>query len=366
MKKLFSLLFISIPFFVLSQSITADPALEPMKITTLSNNTISIIQLPLNGVIKLKVPILNKNTGNILPAGSCKVKIGLGSKLIVNPSFNLTTVNTSNYFTWTAISSGGQVQIIGDLINALPANFNDTAYFDVKGTILGNSTITTNFLVTNHNTNTTLSDENGANNIASIAYTIINAGTAVPVTFTSIFAENKNCSLNVFFDIENEINVNSYELEVSNDFTNFEKIADLKANNLRKYTFQNHSIAEKYQVPILLVRVKSIDIDGKFQYTEIKKISGICDSKIELTLYPNPIPKNSNSFYIQSNSAAFNGRYIVSITDMTGKLVETKELNLNNLINFKYDMSTLAAGQYLIKLFKKDNNSFNIFKIIKQ
>lgn len=366
MKQLFFLLFIVCPFFAAAQSVTADPALDPMKITTLISGNILVTQLPLNGIIKLKVPILNKNVINALPAGTCKVKIGLGSKLIINPAFNFNTVNTSSYFTWTAVSSGGQVQITGDLTTELPANFTDTATFDIKGIVLGNSTITTNFLVTNHNTNVILSDENGANNIASIAYTIINAnGGALPVTFTNIFTEHKDCSLKVYFDIENETNVNRYELEVSKDFNAFEKISTVQANNLKRYTFNSFTVPKIYQVPVLLARVKSIDMDGTFQYSEIKKVSAVCDSKNELSLYPNPIPKNSNSFYIQKDNGVFNGNYIISIVDITGKLIETKEIRLNNVIRFTYDMVTVSAGQYLVKLFKKDSSDYDVFKILK-
>jgi hypothetical protein len=363
MKKLLFLFLIVSPFVGFSQSVTADPALEPMKITTLVSGTILVTQLPLNGIIKLKVPILNKNITNLLPAGSCKVKIGLGSKLILDPLFNLTTVNTSNFFSWTVVSSGGQVQIIGDLTNELPANFNDTAYFDVKGIILGNSTITTNFLVTNHNTAVTLSDENGANNIASTAYAIVNS--ALPVTFTNIFTEKKDCSLKVIFDTENELNVNRYELEVSKDFNAFEKIATTQANNLKRYTFDYFSIPETYQVPILLVRVKSIDMDGKIQYSEIKKTVGTCNSKVGLLLYPNPVPKNTNAFYIQKHNGFFNGTYLISILDMSGKLIQNTEIKLANAARFNYDINNISAGQYLIKVFNANSKTIEILKVVK-
>jgi Secretion system C-terminal sorting domain len=363
MKKLFFLLFVALPFFGFSQSITADPALDPMRITTLTSGTILTTQLPINGIIKLKVPILNKNITNALPAGTCKVKVGLGSKLIVDPAFNLNTVNTSNFFTWTAVSSGGQVQIIGDLTNELPANFNDTAYFDVKGIILGNSTITTNFLVTNHNTNITLSDENGANNIASIAYTIVTS--ALPVTFTNIFTEKKDCSLKVYFDIENEINVSRYELEISKDFNNFEKISTVQASNFKRYTFQTFGIPEVYQANVLLVRVKSIDIDGTFQYSEIKKVSGICDSKSALSLYPNPVPKNNSVVYIQKDNGLFNGTYQVSMLDMSGKIIKTTEIRLVNISRFNYDVSDVSAGQYLLKIFSSNSKTIEILKVVK-
>jgi Secretion system C-terminal sorting domain len=362
MKKFFLLLFIISPFFAAAQAVTADPALDPMKITTPTSGAILVTELPLNGIIILKVPILNRNTTNSLPTGTCKVKINLGSKLILDPLFSLSNVNTSNFFSWTA-SSGDIVQITGDLTNELPANFNDTAYFRVKGTILGTSTITTNFLVTNHNTTINLSDENGANNIASIAYRIVN--NALPVTFTNIATEKKDCDINVIFDIENEINVSKYELEVSNNLNTFEKISSIQANNLKRYIL-NFNATDAYQVPVLLVRIKSIDIDGKFQYSDTKKVSGICTSKAGLSLFPNPVSKSTTAVSIERKNGLFNGLYIVSIFDLSGKLVQTKEMKLFNIARFNYDIENISAGQYIIKIFKMNSNSIEILKFLKE
>ncbi len=365
MKKLFFLFFIVFPFFGFSQSITADPALEPMKISTLLSGNINVTQLPLNVIIKLKVPVLNRNNANSLPAGTCKVKINLGSKLVLNPSFNLNTVNTSNFFNWSVSSSGGIVQLTGDLYNELPANFNDTAYFDVKGIILGSSTITTNFLVTNHNTSVTLSDENGANNVASIAYTIVN-GNTLPVTFTNIFTEKKDCSLQVMFDTENELNVSKYELEVSTNFNTFEKVTSIPANNLKRYTYNSFTLPKSYQVAVLLIRVKSIDLDGRFQYSEILKTTGTCSAQVGLSSYPNPVPKNNNGFYIQKENGLFNGNYLISLLDMSGKVIKTNEVKLVNIARFNYDVGNISGGQYLIKLFNTGNKTIEIIKVLKQ
>jgi hypothetical protein len=364
MKKLFILFFIALPFFAASQAVTADPAIEPLKITTIISGNILATEIPLSGIVKLKVPILNKNTTNGLPAGSCKIKIGLGSKLVLDPLFDFSTLNASNFFTWAIFSNGGQVQIIGDLTTDLPANYNDTASFDLKGIILGSSTITTNFLVTNHNTSITLSDENGNNNIALKPYTII--GSILPVTFTNVVAEKKDCSLKVNFDIANEINVSRYELELSNDFISFEKISSIAANNLANYTFDIFNILEQYQTANLLIRVKAVDADGKIHYSDIRKLSGKCNLANELSIYPNPMASNNSTFYIQKNKGMFNGNYIISILDIAGKTIQTKELNLTNVTNIKYNIEAMPAGQYVIKIFNKKNATEDVFKILKQ
>lgn len=360
-KILFSFLLLLLNLSAFSQ-VTADPALSPIRITSTLNVITNELQLPQNGIVKLKIPIYNLNLGNQLPSGTCKIKIGLGSKMILSPTFNLSSVNTSNYFQWTALSSGGQVQITGELIAELPANFSDTASFDVFGNILGGSTITTNFLVTNHNSPITLSDENGNNNTSSLFYFVVPA--VVPVTFTDLRATKKECSIKVDFKIENEINVSRYEIEISADLNNFEKMGLLQATNANSY-IHTFSVPEKYQVPTCLVRIKAIDIDGKFQYSEIRKLSGICELKSKVTLFPNPIPKNISTVTIEKNNGFFNGKYIISLFDFTGKQIRQKEITLMNMVRINYDIEGIAAGQYLIRLFKKETEDFEVLKVLK-
>ncbi len=361
MKKIIFFLLLLSKVSAFSQ-VTADPALSPIKITSKLNVITNELQLPLNDIVKLKIPIYNLNLGNQLPSGTCKIKIGLGSKMLLSPTFDLSTVNTSNYFHWTALSSGGQVQITGELIAELPPNFSDTASFDLFGSILGGSTITTNFLVTNHNTPITLSDENGNNNTSSLFYFVVPA--VVPVTFTAIRATKKECSIKVDFNIENEINVTRYEIEISADLNNFEKIGLLQATNANSYTYI-FNVPEKHQVPTCLVRIKAIDFDGKFQYSEIRKLSAVCNTKSTVFLYPNPVPRNIRSVYIEKDNGAFNGTYTVSLFDFTGKQVQENVISLLNATRFNYDIQGIAIGQYFIKIIKNGTEDLEVLKVIK-
>jgi hypothetical protein len=362
MKKILLPLLLLLNTAAFSQ-VTADPALSPIIIKTVSNTTINQFQLPKDGVTSLKIPIYNLNFSNPLPAGTCKIKINLGSKLILDPQFALASVNTSNYFSWSAIASGGQVQITGDLIAQLPSNFSDTASFNVMGNILGNSTITTNFLVTNHNTAITLSDENGSNNTSSLPYTII-PSIIVPVTFTNITATQKDCSFMVDFKIENQINVDRYDIELSSDLNSFEKMGSLAASATNNYSYR-FIVPEKYQVPVCLVRIKAIDKDGKFLYSEIKKLSGVCNIKSTVLVYPNPIPVNTKSIFIENSNALFNGSYSIYLMDYTGKKIQQKEITLLNTSKFSYQINDIASGQYFIRLVKIGTEDILTFKIIK-
>jgi Secretion system C-terminal sorting domain len=335
------------------QAVIADPALNVMRTASTVSTSLPVdpTLIPIDSVISLKVPVINYNLNNALPSGTCKIKVNLGSKIVLDPTFDLNTVNTSAYFQWTASNSSGVTQITGDLIAPLPANFLDTASFNIKGSILGNSTITTNFLVTNHNTTVTLSDENGANNNAFLSYTIVErSGGPVPVTFTKVVASKEGCSVKLNFDTENEINVDRFEIEVSKDGIHFEKMGTLATDNSRAYYF-SFLITENIKAAQLFIRVKSVDKDAQFQYSDIRKVAGTCDSKSgAVIIFPNPAAYETRQFTIRSQQGSFNGIYTVSVSDISGKLMNKKIVTLVNASQFDYDAGTLASGQYIVSI----------------
>jgi Secretion system C-terminal sorting domain len=157
--------------FAQRPAVMADVNLGALKITDEYGIVPDSNLVPVNRAMLLQIPVLSDNHGKAIPAGSAKIKIGLGSKLELDPTFNLNTAALNSAFRWTSEVSGGQVMITGELINDLPASVTGaTVVFRVKATETGRSTVTANFLITNHNTAVILSDENGSNNAVSLAY----------------------------------------------------------------------------------------------------------------------------------------------------------------------------------------------------
>ncbi len=324
----------------------ADPAFAQVNITDNAGADINEFALPLGGVYTLAVPILNLSTTTALPAGSCKVKIGLGSKLILDPDFNLGNTTTSGFFSWTATEQGGQVQLTGDLITNLPAGYNTVMLIKVKGSVLGNSTITSNFLVTNHNTPTILSDEDPSNNTSFMPYTIV---LPIPVDFTGIKARRDVCNINVQFSAENEINVARYEVEASKDGIGFSTIGQVAANRSINYQYL-FAISAATESAALRIRVKSVDWDGKFQYTPVVTVRANCKGDLAVQLYPNPLPQQKTKLTIDAVSGQFNGRYTIVLSDALGRVLRTGTVDLTNTQQWVYDAGHLAAGHYILQV----------------
>ncbi|MBC7936597.1 MAG: T9SS type A sorting domain-containing protein [Rhizobacter sp.] len=253
-------------------AVMADPKLGAIELSDMAGYALDANSLQPDQLIKLRIPVAGESHGKSIPAGSCKIKIGLGSKLELDPQFDLNSAGLSSYFSWTSSVNSGQLQITGDLINALPADLKSVEVaFRVKGAIEGKSTITANFLITNHKTPVVLSDENGANNGAALAYRV----------------------------------------------------------------------------------TKKFDL-----------VSSIPEGNLKLSVYPNPA-KDVKSVMIKVAQGKLNGKYKVTLFDITGKQLRAKELQLNFAPNFTYELGNITPGQYLIKVLNTDGTESSVMKFEK-
>ena len=338
----------------------ADPSLGKIQVTDMSDNVLNADNLKVGQLIKLSIPVINGGDKE-LPAGSCKVKIGLGSKLMLDPNFVLSTAKLNNYFAWTSVVAGGQSQITGELISPLPGDFkNISVYFRVAGTRAGTSTITANFLVSNHHTENTLSDFDATNNTSYLQY---NLKGSVKGVFTNLDVNKTGCTINVAFTTNNDINVSKYEVEVSKDKVNYVKVGEATARS--QVYYNNFELTNEIKSSLIYVRIKSINQDGSYAYSDMRSVGGSCEKPWVLNLYPNPVTAGVKSVVISAKEGVFNGKYKVSIVDAAGKQMQVKEVELKYVTQFKYDVGMIGAGQYMVQVVNEDGNQSAVLKFEK-
>jgi Secretion system C-terminal sorting domain len=343
-----SMLAVSLSSVAQQRAVTLDPKLGAIKMTDLAGNTVNENFIQPGQLVKLVIPVANTDHNAAIPKGSCKIKIGLGSKLVLDPMLDLSTVNSSNYFTWSAANGGGQSQLTGELNTALPASFQEVEVaFKVVGNQVGHSTITANFLITNHNTVTILSDNDGGNNASFLKYEISNANAPVPVTTVDELVKT-DCSLKVNFSTDKEIGLSNYQVEASKNGVDFVKVYQTNATGLAAYD-ATISIPKELQSPVVYVRVKSTFSNGRVSYSNTKSVSGLCDGKWVVDMYPNPTRGNED-VVIRAVEGSFDGKYTLTLVDMAGRVVDVRQMELNNVLNFKYKIGNWAAGKYSIKM----------------
>ena len=110
---------------------------------------------------------------------------------------------------------------------------------------------------------------------------------ALPVTFTSIKAYRQDKNINVEWRVENEMNVKQYEVEKSIDGTHFTTMtiqaATANGGGSAVYVAADVKPVEGYNY----YRVKSVDINGKTEYTTVVKVL-MGTIKQDITIYPEP------------------------------------------------------------------------------
>jgi hypothetical protein len=335
---------------VQGQAVMADARLGAVTLVDEQGFALDADYVQPDELIRLKVPVINENHGQALPAGSCMIKIGLGSKLVLDPAYDLNSTAMNRYFRWTAAPNSGQQQIIGELIAPLPASLEEVnVAFRVKGAQLGNSAITANFLITNHNTRQILSDEDGANNASFLNYKVSNRPAPATVTTVTDIAKT-GCTLEIRFAADREVNLSRFEIEAGRNESSFERIATVSAIGALNYA-QTVEIPASLRAQQIFVRIRTIERSGRSFYTAARSINGQCAAlPLKLTLYPNPASKITDRVTIATTQGLFSGQYRVRMMDMSGKLVLVKDINLAGVPNFVLPFGNIASGKYLIQL----------------
>lgn len=145
----------------------------------------------------------------------------------------------------------------------------------------------------------------------------------------------------------NEINSKGFDIERALGNThNFIKrgfVASLHDGSIeKKYRFTDDN-----NFPgISYYRLKQIDNDGQFNYSEIVTVKGFSFDD-NLLVYPNPTKDYLNiSIYLEKASAA-----TLVVTDAAGKAILSKAVNLNGGVNYdRLLLTTLKSGVYTLKL----------------
>lgn len=142
-----------------------------------------------------------------------------------------------------------------------------------------------------------------------------------PVTLHSFDATQLSATeAQVIWETEMEYESDYFEVERSADGQIFHKIGRVKAagssNSLVSYSFVDHS-------PFLgdnLYRLKMIDVDGSYEYTNIEVVNFTSDSDFSVAYYPNPV----QDVVTVSASQDLTG-YTLTVKDIAGRTIMTMD-----------------------------------------
>ena len=177
----------------------------------------------------------------------------------------------------------------------------------------------------------------------------------LPVKFISVQAVKKgsNESL-VSWKVENQIGINSYNIERADDGINFSEIGNVTALNVNEALYQYSD--KNLDAGIYYYRIKAKNITGEFYLSEVVKIE-INKKDVLLSVSPNPISA-IRKVTISLNELPY-GNLIVVLYDLSGKKLFSTTINHTSVTN-EYTLKFpehLPSGQYQLCTGNEKTNS---------
>ncbi len=176
----------------------------------------------------------------------------------------------------------------------------------------------------------------------------------LPVELTLFMGRVDECNVALQWESQSEIKFSHYEIQRSRNNIYFETINIIEGQG-GQY-FQQYYFTDKDASKDNYYRLKLIDLDGSFVYSDVINVQTNCGDEGKLLIYPNPILKGNHNLNVRYQSTANETSF--SIINSNG--VTMQQFNVTpaagwNVLNV--DVSELPSGIYFIKENTKSGKS---------
>lgn len=183
----------------------------------------------------------------------------------------------------------------------------------------------------------------------------------LPVHFISFKALNNGTYNDLSWVVDQESDLSHYEVERSTDGFNFQKIRQVTARNSAvQITYAVNDFIGNNPPPVYYYRIKSVNQDGSYVYTEVVAVRLSAKGKFEIL--GNPFTNNINVRYTVLQT----GSLTLSLFDMNGRLLRREQL-VARAGTGTYTMNNVSAippGMYLLS-FEMDKTRTTL-KVLRQ
>jgi hypothetical protein len=219
----------------------------------------------------------------------------------------------------------GQYNLYIEFVNAPADKTNQTAMFysNTGGTVLNAPT--------------------GYNGYSSVS---VGSG-IVPLKWLSFSVEKQKGDALLKWEVANQVNNAYYVIEAGKDLQSLSSIGTVTAfENKNLYTFTDGGLSKR-QGQYVYYTIKQVDKDGKFTYSEIKKIS-ISGTDFSFGVITNPIRGRELKINLQSHN---NSKGTLRIFDLYGKQVYLSNVTWTAGYSEQIiQLPELAKGSYVASL----------------
>jgi 1,4-alpha-glucan branching enzyme len=172
----------------------------------------------------------------------------------------------------------------------------------------------------------------------------LSSNVVIPVTIINFSGRNAGTINKLTWQVANEQNLVHYEVLRSKDGFNFEPIGNVTALGNSSYDFTDTDISKSN---VYSYRLKKLDIDGSYTYSQIVKIAGPVKG-LSLTATPNPYAA-AMKLTIET---PLKETAVLIVTDPGGRQLYKQSVNLQAGVNIiSVDkLRSLSAGTYILQL----------------
>jgi hypothetical protein len=206
-------------------------------------------------------------------------------------------------------------------------------------------------------------------NISTLTpFAIGDASSTVPVKLISFTAVKNKADVDVTWQTASEMNNDHFDIERSTDGKQFSTIGEQRgagtSRDIIAYAFTDHTASQAFlQSNILYYRLKQVDIDGNYTYSDIVNVANAVPGQFEIvSVKPNPFASGFELNYLSSSLAPVT----IEITDVIGKMVFSRDIQVSkgaNTFTMPADID-LKDGVYFVRLMQ--NNDFKMVRVVKQ
>ena len=186
--------------------------------------------------------------------------------------------------------------------------------------------------------------------------------TVLPVELVLFEGDNKDCSIvDLSWRTASETNNDGFFVERSSDGKDFEEVGFVKGNNTvliaNDYSFSD-KVNNVVHQEILYYRLRQIDLDGRFEYSDIIEVKLDCNSRLSMTAFPNPVVNELN-ITVSGNLDQVDE---VIMMNSLNQVVRTFSIDESGQLGI--DMRSHNAGVYYFKLVDLSQQVIDSKKII--
>lgn len=179
---------------------------------------------------------------------------------------------------------------------------------------------------------------------------------ALPVELLYFQGSNDDCSNELGWATATEKNNSHFIVEHSTDGEDFKELDRVEGNGnsveLIEYEFIHENITAKENY----YRLKQVDFDGAFEYSDIIIVKSDCKElgAEKVSIYPNP-SRGLVTTEI-SNESGVEKDIEIRVTDVLGRTLISKKVTIQNGINHEeLDLTKYIKGTYMISIIKNGN-----------